>query len=117
MKFISLSSKIKFLASVCCTSALLLSNAYADNFVQVHPKPQHKIQPPTKIDRTIQKEIQKHPKNTALIIDARTGKILSTVPLKNFNTKKSPKIIPQKTPPKNNKILPYKMKEEHLELL
>lgn len=117
MKFISLSSKIKFLASVCCTSALLLSNAYADNFVQVHPKPKQKIQPLTKIDRTIQNEIQKHPNNTAFIIDARTGKILSTVPLKNFNTKKSPKIIPQKTPQKNNKILPYKMKEERLELL
>ena len=79
--------------------------------------PNKKIQPLTKIDRTIQNEIQKHPNNTAFIIDARTGKILSTVPLKNFNTKKSPKIIPQKTPPKNNKILPYKMKEERLELL
>lgn len=106
MKFISLSSKIKFLASVCCTSALLLSNAYADNFVQVHPKPQHKIQPPTKMDRTIQNEIQKHPKNTAFIIDARTGKILSTVPLKNFNTKKSPKNYPTKNTPKKQQDSP-----------
>ena len=68
MKFISLSSKIKFLASVCCTSALLLSNAYADNFVQVHPKPKQKIQPLTKIDRTIQNEIQNTPTIPLLLL-------------------------------------------------
>ena len=76
-----------------------------------------KIKPLTKFVRPIQNEIKNTPNNPPCIIDARTGKILSTVPLKNFNTKKSPKIIPQKTPPKNNKILPYKMKEERLELL
>ncbi|EES89572.1 hypothetical protein [Helicobacter canadensis] len=94
-----------------CVGALS-SYLYADTFVAFHPKPKLQIAALDNFDKSLQKEMQKYPKGTAFMVDARTGKIIATTP----QNKPMPKAQAPK-PPKKEKTPPYNMNEEYIELL
>ncbi|MCL9822262.1 hypothetical protein [Helicobacter colisuis] len=96
--------------SFCATA--LSSYLYADTFVKFRPKPKLQITPLDNFDKSLQREMQKYPKGTAFMVDARTGKIVATTPQR----KQTPKPQVPK-PPKKEKTPPYHINEEYIELL
>ncbi len=115
---------LRLLAILLCANTLV----NADNFVQATPPPTEpkivvKVPPLSSFDETLQQEMKKYPQGSMFFVDGKTGKVLSVNQTPNIKSSaKNPgKFYPREAdainPQKPSEIVPYKMQEEHLNLL
>ncbi|TLD86021.1 hypothetical protein [Helicobacter sp. MIT 05-5294] len=118
-------SVFRFLLIALCANTL----ANADNFVQTtSPKTQSnvvvKVPPLTDFDRTLQEEMKKYPRGSMFFVDGKSGKVLSVDKAPNVKSSapNPGKFYPREAdetqlPKQSDKVVPYKIQEERIDLL